>query len=298
MSCGALSSMAQDDVYFVPSKASQEPEAKADFKSSYSNVFATEDSNWAAGRGNGGWDVDAYNRRYVAADTASTDTATASSETADTGADYSCTVRLVRFHSPTVGVLVSSPYYYDYYTAVYWADPWFYDPYWGWYGFGWRYGSFYAGFWWGGWYDPWYGPWGPAWGWHHHHHHWAALPPNVHAGPRGGYVAYSNRGTSTRPSTRYFSGRGDASSRYGTGSLDRNYRPSSRYGNTSTDRTFGNVNRQPSRNTSTRPSNTYSPSRSFGSPSGSSVSRPSGNRSFGTGGGASRGGGRSFGGRR
>ena len=157
--CTSLGAVqAQDDVYFVPSEETEKAAEEPAFESTYSNVFATGTDNWAEGRGNNGWDVDRYNRRGAWADTAATDTtALYDGDEADEADDAggSCTARLVRFHAPTVGVVVSSPYYYDYFDVLCWYDPWFYDTYfgWGWYGWGWR--PYAWGAWWGGWYDPW-----------------------------------------------------------------------------------------------------------------------------------------------
>ena len=297
---------AQDDVYFVPSETAKEAAEAPAFESTYENVFAEGEDNWAEGRGNNGWDVDEYNRRGAWRDSLAADTAAYADEAGEEAAGYSCTGRLVRFHAPTVGVLVSSPYYYAYYDDLCWYDPWYYDAYfgWGWYGWGWR--PYYWSAWWGGWYDPWWG-WGPGWGpaWGHHHHHWAHIPGAI-GGPRGGFVRYAGRGSATeRPSNRYLAG-----GRSTGGTLNR-YRPSSRYGNTGSLLNRGNASRnwgvqrpstgsnRPSRgNINTRPSSGYTPSRSFGSPSGGNVSRPTSRPSGGGFTGGARGGGRSFGGRR
>lgn len=296
---------AQDDVYFVPSEETEKAAEEPAFESTYSNVFATGTDNWAEGRGNNGWDVDRYNRRGAWADTAATDTTALYDGDEADDAGGSCTARLVRFHAPTVGVVVSSPYYYDYFDVLCWYDPWFYDTYfgWGWYGWGWR--PYAWGAWWGGWYDPWWGPWGPGWawgpgwGWWPPHHWHPAPPPGALRGPHGGFVHYAGRNQAvTRPSTRY-------GGRTGTGTAGLNrYRPSTRYGTGTSGRTWGNSRpagqqNRPSRGgINQRPSSSYSPGRSFGSPSRGSVSRPSGRSSGGGFTGGARGGGRSFGGRR
>ena len=61
-----------DDVYFVPS-SKDKIESKDTYnadpgRSTYTPIVTNDDeafsqSNWANGRGNGKWDVDAYNRR-------------------------------------------------------------------------------------------------------------------------------------------------------------------------------------------------------------------------------------------
>lgn len=214
----SLGTYAQDDdVYFVPSskdKTETNDTYTASGRSSYTPITGNDDptfqqSDWAAGRGNGRWDVDAYNRRgrnYKG--NAVADTLT-SQQTYDQGyedgyEDGSCTARIVRFWSPRAGVYVSSPYYMDYYDLSYAYDPFYYGygSAWsigwsGWYGWGSWYGwrPYYSWYGWGGWHSPWYDPWYDPWyggcGWWPRYD-WAwrpALPSNAHRGPVGGWTA-------------------------------------------------------------------------------------------------------------
>lgn len=214
----SLGTYAQDDdVYFVPSskdKTETNNTYTASGRSSYTPITGSDDptfqqSDWAAGRGNGRWDVDAYNRRgrnYKG--NAVADTLT-SQQTYDQGyedgyEDGSCTARIVRFWSPRAGVYVSSPYYMDYYDLSYTYDPFYYGygSAWsigwsGWYGWGSWYGwrPYYSWYGWGGWHSPWYDPWYDPWyggcGWWPRYD-WAwrpALPSNAHRGPVGGWTA-------------------------------------------------------------------------------------------------------------
>ncbi len=283
-----------DDVYFVPSKSSQAQSTQQGTtrpKSHYTPI--TEDTydadNWAAGRGNNGWDVDAYNRRTQATDTASNISGQDAPYADDENTDGSYTSLLVRFHSPRIGVYVSSPYY-SVLTDYYWADPWL-SPWYGgfyyssWYGWGWNWGW------------PYYGPayaWNPWWD-----YGWGWRPPHFwHPGhqPSWAYRPIPRRGTSTyRPSRDYLAGNRGSMTR-----PSRNYyNPSNISNRTFNDRNYSNQTR-PSRSYGNNSrSTTTTPSRSFGNSGGSttpsrSFSQPSGGgRSFGGGGG-----GRSFGGRR
>ena len=221
--CSAVvltASAQDDDLYFVPSKKSSKnttsPE-RYETPSRHNEVQEGEQTydNWADGRGNGNWDVDAYNRRTPhteSADTTEVDSV-ADIEGIASG-DY--TARLVRFHSPHAGVIVSSPYYSD--IVDVWVDPWYYSSWyspWGWYD-PWYY-SWHSAYWhhcWGwGWsYYPYSWSWGWGWcdPWYHHHHHWHPTWGGVHnnyfagnIGPRGGFVGRYGRGgayTSSRPS--------------------------------------------------------------------------------------------------
>ncbi len=329
-----------DDVYFVPS-AKDKVESRDTYTSGHSSYTpietdnsAYESSTWADNRGNGKWDVDAYNRRgpkykgQCYTDTTAQTTKSSSRQSYDEGYDDGYddgyfTSRLVRFWSPRIGVCVSSPYYWDYYDYCY--DPFYYgygSPWsWGWSGwygwgswYGWRpyYSSWYG---WGGWYDPW---WGGSWAWHRPHFDGWHFQPNPR-GFNGGYFAGNynrggaarsfstvrpNYGSANRPSRNFggFDTRNSSASRSG---FQNGTRPSRQLGNSQTpSRQFGTdrSNRsmqqsQPSRSFS-QPSQS-TPSRSFGTPSRSGGFSGGGNmggggRSFGGGGG----GGRSFGGRR
>lgn len=330
--CGTYAQ--DDDVYFVPSSKQKTAKTAQSVtgRSTYTPIQSDED-NWAEGRGNGGRDVDAYNRRGR----------NYRGECSDTLADKSCydqgyedgfedgtyTSRIVRFWSPRPGVYVSSPYYMDYYDLCY--DPWYYGYgaawSWGWSGW-WGWGSWYG---WRPYYSSWWG-WGPSWawydpwwgypGWHGHYpHHW--YPSNAERGPRGGYLAYGGR-RGTHGSAA-FGGRGGSMRPSGSLGMSGRYtgstanRPSRSYGSgrvSGTPSSSGNSLRN--NGTSTRPSRSFGNYRESGNTSNSyrgsesnrssqrssSFSQPS-RSSFGSGsgfsGGGSRGGGgsgRSFGGRR
>ena len=194
----------------------------------------------------------------------------------------SCTERIILFHSPSVGVVISSPYYWDYY-----YDPW-------WYG-SWRWPYYAWSSWW--WYDPWYPGWGwgpPYWG----HVHWPHRPLNVGSGlgqwrpgPTGGYVRYGNG--YRRPSTGQFTTNRPGSvntGRFGTTTIRRvstgrrnfnMYRQSGT--NQENNRTFNNNRRfnnsRSNNSTQQRSERSFSPSRSYSSP-GRSFGSPG--RSTGT----------------
>ena len=143
-------------------------------------------------------DEDEYNRRYQYSDYSGTldqtiDTLRSDVEYVDDGSksdydindeenDYRYSRRILRFHSPHVGVIVSSPLYWDLvysygaydflYADYYYYDPFFWGPGWG-YAWGWRpWHSWYSPIW--GYhyaYDPWYyWGYGPMWGGVHHRH--------------------------------------------------------------------------------------------------------------------------------
>lgn len=295
-----------DDLYFVSSKQKQEKQVEEPRRATYTPIQEKQDeTNWAEGRGNGEWDVDTYNRRDTKADTANAELSL------DEENDYGIyTTRIVRFHSPRVGVYVSSPYYVDVYD--YWYDPWFYntwyDPwYTPWYGWGWHAGYWPGWYGWGWHYPHYHYGWGWNWGWHHPHYDYAwgwghRAPSNARYGRNGGWISYSGR---PAESGNRYTGRPVSGNRYGyrpSRDFGNNYnnstRPSRNFGN---DRNNSNISR-PSRNFGN--SNTSRPARSFGNdnnasrPSRSNFSAPSRNVGGGSVGGGRSGGGRSFGGRR
>lgn len=169
----ANTAWAQDDVYFVPTKkALQQEKQQTVRRYNYETYPQSDDTfeydDWADGRSNGSRDVDEYNRRQKS---------DKKYRNNDYSADYydveeqNMTGRIVRFRSPR-GVIIASPYYYDYYYDLAYYDPWFSN--WGWNRwYGW-YDPFYVGFGWGyspwrysSWYSPWYSGWGYSWygGW-------------------------------------------------------------------------------------------------------------------------------------
>ena len=306
---GFMPATAQDDdVYFVPSKSSKTSQKdRSNFSSqaeripveasnTYDNLYEMSDR-----------DIDAYNRRYAV-----TDSIDAADDYVEDNEEGTYTRRLVRFHSPTVGVYVSSPYYdvvADYYWYDPWFSPWYYSPF---------YGPNYAWTW-----SPWAYDWYWGWGWHtwwcdpwhyHHHHHWydTAWRPSFNGRPGNGrYIDTYRRVTADRPSHNYNYASGTTTSRtrpsrsYNTSTSGAD-RAGRQFGNSSnssqrSSRSFsgsGNSSQSTQRNYGTTPSrgvgNSSVGSRSFGS--GSSVGSGhsmGGSRSMGGGGG-----GRSFGGRR
>lgn len=273
-------------MYFVPSKATETAKTTpvTQTRTTTTTITTTTTSTpWC--------DVDEYNRR---GQYAPTDADTTWSENADPDEalydDYSCTARIIRFHSPTVGVLVSSPYYWDFYYDLVWYDPWLYPSYgwrawWSW-GYPWYWSA----------YSPWW-DWGWGWGWHR------PYPPLWHGGwnprPIAGNKVGQYRPGPTGGGVRY--GTGYRRSNVGTGNrygIDRNtgnatrrpyYRQNSRNGQNSQGTRRFTVPRE---NSNSNQRQNVSPNRLFSAPS-RSFSAPS--RSFTP---SRSGGGRSFGGRR
>ena len=297
-----------DDIYFVPSdnpkeeKPSKQKAADPEYMSD-DDAFAYD--NWAERRSYQGRDVDEYNRR--GGEREQGQEADSYDQERQTVQESSCTERIVRFHSPTVGVYVSSPYYSDYVDI--WLDPWYYDPWYGGFGYyhygyygwnSWRHHYYWNDPWY--WHNPWYNPWGPCYGWYDpwYRPHYHRAPAGAQYGPHGGYVYYGHRNNS---GNRHFD-----RNRYGN-RYDQNNRPSrdfgNRYNNERPSRNFGNSSdRRPSRDFgnqgTTRPSRrfgnsgTNTPSRDF-SGSNRRSERNFGNtpsRSFNNG---NQGGGRNFG---
>lgn len=159
--CAAISAMAQDDMYFVPTKKAIQQEREVNLGYRQSQVYdvpaeSFDHDNWADGRNYGNRNVDEYNRRGVRSKTA--DSLRSNRMRYDDEAPYTATSRIVRFRSPGI-TIVTSPYYYDYYDFADY-DPWIDDWAWG----GWRYSydPFYYNRW-STWYSPWsysYNYWG------------------------------------------------------------------------------------------------------------------------------------------
>ncbi|MCD8318780.1 MAG: hypothetical protein LUC45_08105, partial [Paraprevotella sp.] len=251
-------------------------------------------------------DVDEYNRRSQWTDgitdedsigNAANDSTDA--ESSDENGDYSYTKRILRFNAPTIGLLVSSPLYWDLCygpNSIYWdvyddgvyayAYPSTWNSlYWGpYFSYGWGWG----GPWYGGWYSPWY--YGSYW----HHPHWGYPGPIGPSRPvRRPSLLYRENSTLAR---------GTNSRQYGRTTLGR--RISDRLNSNTTqrrswnDRTYtpqssSTNNRQPMVRSNSMPSrsSSYTPSTSRGtfSPSFSMPSR-SGGFSPSRGGGMPRGG--------
>lgn len=309
LSLGMTKSFAQDDdVYYVPSAESRAAErAEMEARSSYTELSTQKSTYdyadpWAEGRSNNGFDVDAYNRRRGSVK----DTVDAArGDLYEDSEDAYYTSRLVRFHAPSVGILISSPFYgyysdfwgpYGYYSLY---DPWFDDWSWhrGYYYGGWGYyrpwgwyGSYYN------WYSPrWYGGW---YGWdypyywrrpyireYYHDMAWQRGPAN---GGRsfsvnGRRINYNNNGTA--PSRGLY---GNNRSMNGRSYGNQNARTSSR--------AYETRPQAPSRSYDTQPSRGYSaPSRSYSPSVGGGNGRSYGGGNTGGMSGGGRSGGRSFG---
>lgn len=285
----ALSSAAwaQDDIYFVPSKKALQVEQQQSGQryknsSSYNNDSDYDYDNWADYR-IGSRDVDEYNRQRKAR------TRKEMVDTIYNDDQQTMTGRIVRFRSPR-GVIVSSPFYYDYYYDLAYYDPWFSD--WGWSSwYGW-YDPFYYGRSWNRWISPWgwsswYSPWGFSvwhspwysgwnWGWGgwyspYDHYGWGGYYRNYtyDVRPRGN-TYYGVTGSNSRRGGAFDSRGGGFTSRSGNVSRGGSWSGRGNY-NTSTTNSSYQYNDVPSRrgdivNSSRRggrPVENYSPSRSM-----------------------------------
>lgn len=298
-----------DDMYFVPKKESKKVQTQTVAPQNSTVQETTDGAFLPAGtyyrNSTSTRDVDEYNRRYRTDAAAYTDSVAVSGEDEEgewvngfkgSDADYAYTKRILRFYTPTVGIPVSSPLYWDLCygpNSIYWnvyddgiyayafPSSWnnlYYSPYFSW-SWGWRpYYHSYWGWgspWYGGWYDPWYGP-----HWHHYPHWGGPHHPGggIHAGSR----------PVVRPSLNYREN--SALARGGTSrSTTRNGLSSGRTrtvrSNTSTDRNTVTPLRSSGR-TTTRSRSTDSYTRSSGQPSRSSFSN-SGSSTMRSGGGFS-----------
>lgn len=319
----ALSSVAwaQDDVYFVPTKEAlqvEQQQSNQRHSNAYGHSASTYDyDNWADYRV-GSRDVDEYNRRRVDR---------TRKEMADSLYDderQTATGRIVRFRSPR-GVIVASPYYYDYYYDLAYYDPWFSDWGWSsWYGwydpfyYGWSWNRWYSPWGWSSWYSPWgfsawYSPWysGWNWGWGWNYGYW---PYDRYGwgGYYGGYAYnvrphgntyYGVSGANSRSAGAFDSRGGGFTSRNGSASRGGSWSGRNNYDGTSTTHSSYRYNDTPSYrgdivNSSRRggrPTENYSPSRStnnsYSQPSRSSGFDMGGSRNGGFSSGSSSGGG-------
>lgn len=202
-----LSMSAQDDMYFIPKKKTQsettvkkqnQEETDRSGKEAVTETIFVKKApvytfTYVDEVPGDERDVDEYNRRYRFEDIADDSLYTADEDTSlseDDGEwvggfdgsdeDYEYTKRILVFQSPTVGVPVSSPLYWDLCygpNSIYWNvyddgfyayifptawNPYYYSP--------WR-----TGFWWDFHFGYPYWGWGGGfyWGWHHpFYHHW------------------------------------------------------------------------------------------------------------------------------
>lgn len=230
----SMTSVAQDDVYFVPTKKALETEQQKSVQryqyNNPQNEGTYEYDNWADTR-RGYRDTDEYNRRHRNRKRQGIDSLDNYLKDEQT-----MTGRIVRFYSPR-GVITASPYYYDYYYDLALYDPWFSS--WGWNSwYGWYDPFFYRGWGWSSWYSPWgysswyspwgfsswYSPWHFGWGWNswyspyhwYGYHGWGGYAPYYDYSPRTGNYYGNTYGANYRGTTRGggFASRNDRSASY------------------------------------------------------------------------------------
>lgn len=214
----SLQAMAQDDMYFMPSKKQKaEREAARQARQANSNYERIDYRDYSGSNRN----VDEYNRMGSQVDVLPTDTGDVitfdpvEGVYPDSVGDYQLTKQMTRFddYVPSIAYWEGysagrrdawgwhSPWYYS---SLYpWYDPWYYDP---WYSYGW--------------YDPWYyDPWYYNYGWRHYGY-WGGYyyHPVVYVGS-GGYHYSGTSGNRSR----------FGNDSYGNSSRVRNYTGSSRF---------------------------------------------------------------------
>lgn len=278
-----VSMLAQDDLYFTPSKQSRVESTVEELKKEEPTYYSGSDR-----------DVDEYNRRGKLSsyyqkigedslgndiivfhagdgsyDVSKADTVYRGSGTFyDNTDDYTYSRRMSRFDG-WYDPWFYSHYYYPWYDP--WYDPWF-DPWYGGYSWHWRYG----------WYNPWYSGY-YGWGYPYYRYGWGY--PGIYA--YGGRSGTRNHGISRTPTSR---GRNGGTAHRGT---NRSWNNSSQYGTRS--HTYNNnTNRSWNNNGSWN----SSPSRSSGSFGGGGFGGGSRGGGFGGGSRSGGGGGGHFGGRR
>lgn len=299
MTMMVVSAWAQyDDMYFTPKKKAKKETVKEQV---VEVTYVDEDSDEEIYNDNPR-NVDEYNRRYNTAEAETYDSTQVEQANHEPSEEYEYSKRILRFSTPSVGIPVSSPLYWDLRygpNSIYWDvyddgvyayvspsswNNWYYGwgwssfyPYWGWRD-PWHYG----------WYDPWYCGYGYGYGYYPyynpyyypyygHHHHYPHYGPGHHPGGSG-KPAY-------RPSTQYRErsslARGDRntsnrSNRTTVTSRDN----TSRRSNSSATRSNSNSNRNstPVRSSSGR--STSTPTRSSSYSSGSSYNSGSSRSSY------------------
>lgn len=286
-----LASMAQDDVYFSPSKDTEAPktEKPAYYSGSKRNVdeynrYGKLNSYYQKiGTDSLGNDIITFQPGYgYRGDSDYTDTAYVYPGSAkfSNDDDYTYTRRMSRWDG------FYDPWFYDYYGPYGWYSPWYYGS---WYG-GW-YDPWYYGY--AGWYDPWYyGYYG--WGWPYRYGWYGWNYPYWGGGVvvnRGGMNSGGVTGQRTWNSGRSY---GNASSSTGNRSFG------SYTSRSAGNRSFGSRSVQPTRTYNNNNSFSTRSTGSFGGMSGGSTGGFSGGGSFGGGrsGGSFGGGGGHFGGGR
>ncbi len=214
----SLQAMAQDDMYFMPSKKQKaEREAARQARQANSSYDRIDYRDYSGSNRN----VDEYNRMGSQIETLPADTGDVitfdpvEGVYPDSVGDYQLTKQMTRFddYVPSIAYWEGysagrrdawgwhSPWYYS---SLYpWYDPWYYDP---WYSYGW--------------YDPWYyDPWYYNYGWRHYGY-WGGYyyHPVVYVGS-GGYHYSGTSGNRSR----------FGNDSYGNTSRVRNYTGSSRF---------------------------------------------------------------------
>lgn len=308
-----------DDVYFTPSKKAQKVSVSKKQSADVTYLDDSEEDTWYVGRSDNGRDVDEYNRMkktgkskgYVKNDTLYLDENEGGNDEEMYSGGYNYSKRLLRFHSPSICVPVSSPMYWDLcygpyaidwdvyvdgpYAYAFPTSSWsfWYGSY-PWYsGWSWRYSGWGFNY---GWYDPWWYH-GPHWG-------WGGYYPPIYHRPHRPIVGGALPGGIRRQGYQTISSQRGSTGGYRWEGIRANDRPNRTIGRENTefrrnsDRVINrNVTREvPQRNTETRPVVRETPSfnrQGSGSSNGgrsggfSTPSRSSGGNSGG--------GGRSFG---
>lgn len=278
-----LASMAQDDVYFTPSKEAKESQKLAR-PTYYSGSNRSIDDYNRHGRLNSwyqkvgvdslGNDIIAFKGPGIKPDSSYVDTVHVYPGSASYDDDYVCTRNMAQWDDYYDPWLYNRYWRYGYYDP--WFNPWAFSWYGAWYD-PWYYD------WYGSWYSPWYSSW-YGWGWPYRYgwYDWGYRPWGGYYAYRGGAHSGGYTGTRTWTAGRDYGNRSGNGSWGGSTSRSRN------------NRSFGS-------RTTSRNSRTYDTSnRSFGNTRSSSgfSGRSTGgfSSSGGFGGGHSAGGGGSFGG--
>lgn len=160
-----LSKAQDDDLYFIPEKPVTRTVDKAKTNSENHEIIDYHSSSR---------NEDEYNRMYSFSgddqNAGSADTVNVEEDNFEDKDDYEYSRRILRFRSPRIGMIVSSPLYWDM-VYTYGAYDYIYDTYYD--PFYWGYGWGYAWSW-----GPWHSWYGPIWGWSppHHWYHWGCGP--------------------------------------------------------------------------------------------------------------------------
>lgn len=321
-----LTSIAQDDLYFVPSKKNVE-KVKREYGIPKDTYYSGSNRS-----------VDEYNRRghtecwekesvgqseIIAIDSLGNPIDTlqlgqkSTKRFLDTDDDYECTRRMAMWD----GYQVSNAYWHGYNDgrfgrwygwSSYW-DPWYYSSWYSPYSF--WYDPWYTGYygWYSGYYHPFYDYWGWGWGWPYDHYHYIGGVAHSHGGYYGtGRTGTANHGgggsgRGVRPQSAFGSGRSISS---GIANRDRSSNINNRLGSnnrfSSRSRTSdangfnnryagssrsGNNNASYSNNSSSRSSSVSSGGSSFSSGRSGGFSGGGSRSGGGFGGGGSRSGG-------